>query len=64
MTDVIVSTRTVSFNASLTEPVPKALAATGHKAFVYRDPYGVVLIIGPFNGPLTLLLRPAICPSD
>jgi aldehyde dehydrogenase (NAD+) len=41
-------------------PVPKALAATGHKAFVYRDPYGVVLIIGPFNGPLTLLLRPAI----
>ena len=27
---------------------------------VYRDPYGVALIIGPFNGPLLLLLRPAI----
>jgi aldehyde dehydrogenase (NAD+) len=27
---------------------------------VYRDPYGVVLIIGPFNGPLLLLLRLAI----
>ena len=41
-------------------PVPKALARTGHKGVVYRDPYGVVLVIGPFNGPLTLLLRPAI----
>ena len=41
-------------------PVPKALARTGHKGVVYRDPYGVVLVIGPFNGPLLLLLRPAI----
>jgi acyl-CoA reductase-like NAD-dependent aldehyde dehydrogenase len=41
-------------------PVPNALAATGHRAVIYRDPYGVALIIGPFNGPLTLLLRPAI----
>lgn len=41
-------------------PVPKALARTGHKGIVYRDPYGVVLVIGPFNGPLLLLLRPAI----
>jgi aldehyde dehydrogenase (NAD+) len=41
-------------------PVPRKLAATGHKGFVYRDPYGVTLIIGPFNGPLLLLLRPAI----
>jgi aldehyde dehydrogenase (NAD+) len=41
-------------------PVPNPLAATGHRALLYRDPYGVVLIIGPFNGPLTLLLRPAI----
>ena len=40
--------------------VPTALGASGHRAFVYRDPYGVVLIIGPFNGPLTLLLRPTI----
>ena len=41
-------------------PVPRALAATGHRGVVYRDPYGVALIIGPSNGPLTLLIRPAI----
>ena len=41
-------------------PVPRALAATGYRGLVYRDPYGVALIIGPFNGPLLLLLRPAI----
>jgi aldehyde dehydrogenase (NAD+) len=41
-------------------PVPKFLAETGHKGFVYRDPYGVTLIMGPFNGPLTLLIRPAL----
>src|SRR6266481_9947401 len=42
------------------EPVPRALAATGHRGIVYRDPYGVALIIGPSNGPLLLLIRPAI----
>jgi len=41
-------------------PVPKLLASSGHKAFIHRDPYGVTLIIGPFNGPLLLILRPAI----
>ncbi|HLM60081.1 MAG TPA: aldehyde dehydrogenase family protein, partial [Pyrinomonadaceae bacterium] len=41
-------------------PVPRALAETGHRGIVYRDPYGVALIIGPFNGPLLLLLRPAL----
>src|SRR6516225_2674514 len=41
-------------------PVPRALAATGHRGVVYRDPYGVALVVGPFNGPLLLLLRPAI----
>src|ERR1700751_731246 len=46
--------------APVEAPVPKALAATGHRGVIYRDPYGVGLIIGPFNGPLTLLLRPAI----
>jgi aldehyde dehydrogenase (NAD+) len=46
--------------APVEAPVPKALAATGHKAFVHRDPHGVALIIGPFNAPLLLLLRPAI----
>jgi aldehyde dehydrogenase (NAD+) len=41
-------------------PVPKFLAKSGHKAIVYREPYGVTLIMGPFNGPLLCLLRPAI----
>src|SRR5262245_60473687 len=41
-------------------PVPTFLRETGHKAMVYREPYGVSLIMGPFNGPLVLLLRPAI----
>src|SRR5580704_15888290 len=41
-------------------PVPKILAKSGHKAIVYREPYGVTLIIGPFDGPLLCLLRPAI----
>ena len=41
-------------------PIPKALAESGHKGVVYRDPYGVALVIGPYNGPLLLLLRPAI----
>src|SRR5262249_54926974 len=44
-------------------PVPRALAATGHRGIVYRDPYGVALIIGPFNGPLLLLLGPRSPPS-
>ena len=41
-------------------PVPRSLAETGHKGLVYREPYGVALIIGPFNGPLLLLIRPAL----
>jgi aldehyde dehydrogenase (NAD+) len=41
-------------------PVPKFLAESGHKAIVYREPYGVTLIMRPFNGPLLSLLRPAI----
>src|SRR5271156_735035 len=46
--------------APVQAPVPRELAASGHTGFVYRDPYGVALIMGPFNGPLLLLLRPAI----
>ncbi|PNE12115.1 MAG: aldehyde dehydrogenase [Beijerinckiaceae bacterium] len=38
-------------------PVPRALAETGHKGVVYREPYGAALIVGPF---ITLLIRPAI----
>src|SRR5215813_4426820 len=40
-------------------PLPKFLAASGHKGIVYREPYGVTLIICPFNAPLLLSLRPA-----
>lgn len=40
--------------------LPKALAASGHTAKVYREPCGVTLVIGPFNGPLTLLFDPAV----
>src|SRR5262245_20369674 len=40
-------------------PLPKFLAASGHKGVVYREPYGVTLVIAPFNGPLVLSLRPA-----
>src|SRR5277367_2717093 len=41
-------------------PIPRFLAETGHKGIIYREPYGVALIIGPFNGPLLLLIRPAL----
>jgi aldehyde dehydrogenase (NAD+) len=40
--------------------VPKALRASGHTAKIYQEPYGVTLVIGPFNGPLTLLFDPAV----
>src|SRR5215831_6631207 len=36
-------------------PLPLFLAKSGHKGIVYREPYGVTLIMGPFNGPLLLL---------
>jgi hypothetical protein len=39
--------------------VPCFLCATGHKALVYREPYGVALVMEPFNGPL-LMIRPAL----
>src|ERR1700739_4268027 len=44
----------------LCTPVPKFLAASGHTTTVIREPYGPTLVIGPFNGPLTLSLHPAI----
>src|ERR1700685_1450110 len=41
-------------------PVPRFLAKTGHKGMVYREPYGVALIIGPLHGPVLLLIRPSL----
>jgi aldehyde dehydrogenase (NAD+) len=35
-------------------PLPKFLAQSGHKGMVYREPYGVALIICPFNGRQSL----------
>ena len=40
--------------------VPTFLAASGHTTKVIREPFGPTLVIGPFNGPLTLSLHPAI----
>lgn len=40
--------------------VPKFLADAGHRGEIRRDPFGSTLIIGPFNGPVLLLLYPAI----
>lgn len=44
------------------EPVaiPKGLQATGNRGVIYKEPYGVTLVIGPFNAPILLLLDPAI----
>lgn len=40
--------------------IPAFLSEAGSKGMIYRDPYGVTLIIGPFNSPLILLLHPAL----
>lgn len=44
------------------EPVaiPKGLEATGNRGVIHKEPYGVTLVIGPFNAPILLLLDPAI----
>jgi aldehyde dehydrogenase (NAD+) len=40
--------------------IPKGLEATGNRGMIYKEPYGVTLVIGPFNAPVLLLLDPAI----
>lgn len=40
--------------------LPPGLAATGNRGVIYKEPYGVTLVIGPFNAPVLLLLDPAI----
>lgn len=44
------------------EPVaiPRGLEETGNKGIIYKEPFGVTLVIGPFNAPILLLLDPAI----
>ncbi|MGC5744016.1 aldehyde dehydrogenase family protein [Chryseobacterium sp. NFX27] len=43
-----------------TVTIPKGLEETGNKGIVYKEPFGVTLVIGPFNAPILLLLDPAI----
>jgi aldehyde dehydrogenase (NAD+) len=40
--------------------IPKGLEETGNKGVIFKEPYGVTLVIGPFNAPILLLLDPAI----
>ncbi|NMD55683.1 MULTISPECIES: aldehyde dehydrogenase family protein [Tsukamurella] len=40
--------------------IPPGLAAIGNSGVIHREPYGVTLVIGPFNAPILLLLDPAI----
>lgn len=42
------------------EKVPTSLAAQPGKSLIYREPYGVVLIIAPWNYPMQLSLNPLI----
>ncbi|WP_019201835.1 aldehyde dehydrogenase family protein [Tsukamurella sp. 1534] len=50
--------------AELMEPervaIPPGLEAIGNSGVIHREPYGVTLVIGPFNAPILLLLDPAI----
>lgn len=40
--------------------IPKQLEEAGYGGIVLKEPYGVTLVIGPFNAPILLLLDPAI----
>lgn len=40
--------------------IPEGLAKLGQREVIRREPYGVTLVIGPFNAPILLLLDPAI----
>lgn len=41
-------------------PLPRAFASKGYRARVFHDPYGVTLLIAPFNAPLALLITPLV----
>ncbi|AZD61888.1 Aldehyde dehydrogenase [Pseudomonas chlororaphis subsp. aurantiaca] len=40
--------------------IPKGLEMAGNSGLILKEPYGVTLVIGPFNAPILLLLDPAI----
>lgn len=40
--------------------LPASFASKGYRARVFHDPYGVTLLIAPFNAPLALLIAPLV----
>ncbi len=40
--------------------LPKRMADTGHKGYIYREPFGVSLVVGPFNAPVVLIIDPLL----
>ncbi len=42
-------------------PVPRALAATGHRGIIYRDPYGVVLVMAWYWSSALSTVRFSFC---
>jgi aldehyde dehydrogenase (NAD+) len=40
--------------------IPAGLVQTGHRGLITYEPYGVTLVIAPFNAPLILLFEPVI----
>lgn len=42
------------------QKVPTPMSQFGSKSYIYKEPYGSVLIIGPFNYPFQLLIEPLI----
>lgn len=43
-----------------TVELPEGLARAGHRGVVRHEPYGVTLVIAPFNAPLILMFEPVI----
>ncbi len=41
-------------------PLSKRLMDSGHKGIIFREPFGVCLIVAPFNAPIALTFDPLI----
>ena len=46
--------------APVEAPLSARLTRSGHRGTIHREPYGVCLIIAPFNAPIALTLEPLI----
>lgn len=53
-------TQLAGWMAPVEATISPRLKETGHKGMIYREPYGVALIIAPFNAPISLTLEPLI----